>query len=197
MPRRNTYLNVGPLLLALLAHPGLRAEGEPVPRLRVGEVRTVTSGELDFNVELLTTDLNLPWSMTFIGSDQALLTERRPAAMLLMNLATGERTSLQNLPDAYTKEDAGMKDVLADPDFGHTHRIYFSYSAGDDAGSTLVVERARLSGTELVDRKRLFVAEPLATWEDHWYHYGARLLLHDGYLYISVGERHRQAQARR
>jgi aldose sugar dehydrogenase len=50
-----------------------------------------------------------------------------------------------------------------------------------------VVERAKLEGKNLVSRQVLFTTHPFFT---NGAHYGSRLALKDGYLYITIGERY-------
>ena len=38
--------------------------------------------------------------------------------------------------------------------------------------------------------ENIFTASPIATGDEHFFHYGARLALKNGYLFISVGDRH-------
>jgi glucose/arabinose dehydrogenase len=85
-----------------------------------------------------------------------------------------------------------MLDVVAHPDFARNGWIYFSYSIRTDGGATPVVDRARVRGTRLVNRERLFRALPAI---DNAHHFGCRLVLHDGYLFISLGDRDQRDRA--
>jgi glucose/arabinose dehydrogenase len=89
-------------------------------------------------------------------------------------------------------EDAGLHDVVLHPDFASNGWIYFSYTEGEPHYSTTVVDRARLRGASLVDRERILTADAYS--EDH-YHYGGRMVFLDGFLYVTVGDRHHQDRA--
>ena len=58
------------------------------------------------------------------------------------------------------------------------------YSFKDENGFSLTVERARLENDSLVDRKRLFIAQPYYNRSSF---YGSRLVYQDGYIYFTTG----------
>ena len=144
-------------------------------------------GDPRFAVERVATGLRIPWAMTFLGASRALVSENGAGRLTHLDLGTGVQSPLTGGPgDVFVQANAGMLDVRVHPDFARNGLIYYAYVAGDEALNTTVVERARLEGTRLVARERLFEARP-------WFHgdvvYGCRLALHDGYLYITMGDR--------
>ena len=73
-----------------------------------------------------------------------------------------------------------------DPDFAVNGWLYLAYSAGTAAGSSTVLDRARLTGTTLAERERLFTAAPLVEEPSH---YRGRIAFVDGYVFLTVGDR--------
>jgi glucose/arabinose dehydrogenase len=93
---------------------------------------------------------------------------------------------------AITGDDAGLLDLALHPQFAANGWIYAAYSAGDAERSTIAVDRFRVQSARIVDRDRLFVAN---AWSADRYHYGGRLAFLDGYLFVTIGDRHHQARA--
>ncbi len=67
-----------------------------------------------------------------------------------------------------------------------------SYSLGDAHRNTTTVDRMRLRGTAFVEREHIFTAEAYADDLDH---FGGKLALAGGYLFITVGDRHHEERA--
>lgn len=139
-----------------------------------------------FRIEKVAEGLGIPFGFAFLPDGRALLTERPQGRMSLVDIQRKQVIPLEQTPDVFGKGGGGMLDVIVHPDFNNNGWIYFSYSVQRDTGNTTVVDRARLEGTRLADRKRLFTALPHYDEEDH---FGGRLVLRDGYLFIAVGDR--------
>jgi len=143
-------------------------------------------------VDVIADSLQIPWAIAFLPDGRALVTERTPGRMSLLDTTTGARSALEGLPPVFAETDGGMLDVVVHPDYARNGWIYFSYSIRTGGGNTTVVDRARLRGTRLVDRQRLFAALPAI---DNAHHFGCRLVLQDGYLFISLGDRDQRDRA--
>ena len=152
-----------------------------------GTSEPIESAAATFRIERVAGDLWIPWAMAFLSSDRAVVSERAAGRLTLLDVATGELTPLDGGPtDVFVQANAGMLDVHAHPQFADNGWLYFAYTAGVEPLNTTVVERARLKGSRLVDRERIFEALP-------WFHgdivYGCRLAFRDGYLYVTMGDR--------
>lgn len=152
-----------------------------------GSSEPIESAAATFRIERVAGDLWIPWAMVFLTDGRAVISERAAGRLTLLNLANGKLTPLDGGPtDVFIQANAGMLDVRAHPKFADNGWIYFAYTAGVERLNTTVVERARLNGSSLVDRERIFEALP-------WFHgdivYGCRLAFRDGYLYLTMGER--------
>lgn len=140
-----------------------------------------------FRIEQVAEGLELPWAIAFLPDGNALVSERNAGRIVRVDLDTGAISGLSGgADDVYIDRNGGMLDVVLHPEFAGNRFVYYCYSAGDDALSTTVVERARLDGDELTERERIFEALP-------WFHnaivYGCRLAFQDDYLFVTMGDR--------
>ncbi|MCH2296757.1 MAG: PQQ-dependent sugar dehydrogenase [SAR324 cluster bacterium] len=138
--------------------------------------------------------LQNPWAMDFLPGSEALVTEK-PGRLQKVNLETGKKTEIQNLPEVHAVGQGGLLDVMVHPDFKQNQKIFLTFSAptnaSGDATTTLI--SARLEGQQLLDQKILFQADPALPGG---HHFGSRVrMAQDGMLYFSVGERGRMKEA--
>ncbi|MGB0228506.1 MAG: PQQ-dependent sugar dehydrogenase [bacterium] len=138
--------------------------------------------------------LQYPWAMDFLPGSEALVTEK-PGRLQKVNLETGKKTEIQNLPEIHAVGQGGLLDVMVHPDFKQNQKIFLTFSAptnaSGDATTTLI--SARLEGHQLSDQKTLFQADPALPGG---HHFGSRVrMAKDGMLYFSVGERGRMKEA--
>lgn len=140
------------------------------------------------DVEVVSDSISVPFGMAFLPDGNLLVTDRPKASMLLVNMDDGTQTNINGLPEIFASGDGGMLDVIAHPDFTNNHTIYYSYSyIREDSTSTLAVDRATLEGSQIIKKERIFSALPYYKEPNH---FGCRLLLKDGYLFITMGERY-------
>ncbi|MEM1326889.1 MAG: PQQ-dependent sugar dehydrogenase [Bacteroidota bacterium] len=175
---------------------------EPIPkeRLPLPKKETVIDG------------LAKPWSMAFLSEYDAIVAEK-DAGLTRVNLRNKERQSIQGLPDdigraiyidttahksgIYPKNahgktlsfNAGLFQILLDPNFEDNKYIYLSYTATPDQKRfALKVIRARLTDNELKDIEVLLEAAP---YTPGLFHFGGGMIFgNDGKLYITTGDRH-------
>lgn len=139
-----------------------------------------------YAVEVVASDFSVPFGMAFLPDGRLLVSDRPRGQLSILDVQTGRRTNVGGVPAVYDSLDAGLLDVIVHPDFRRNALVYYAYVENSDSGSTTVVERARLENNQLVARQRLFAAFPALRSVNH---FGARLLLTNGYLYITLGER--------
>jgi glucose/arabinose dehydrogenase len=70
--------------------------------------------------------------------------------------------------------------------------VFFCYSKPVANGTITAIDKAQLTGTSLTNRKTIFAANQTSRKAIH---YGCRLVLDDGYIYASLGERGRRHDA--
>ena len=165
------------------------------------------SQRVRFQTEVVVTGLKQPSALVFLPDSRALLVERQKGVDLL-DVKSGTLTPVEggpgaligtdtgvhdaNRPATLTGEDAGFHDVVLHPDYAKNGWIYLSYSEGPPERSTTVVDRYRLRENKFVDRQRIFTAD---AYSEDRFHYGGRMVFLDGYLFLTVGERHHQDRA--
>ena len=102
--------------------------------------------------------LQYPWAMDFLPRNEALVTEK-PGRLQKVNLETGKKTEIQNLPEIHAVGQGGLLDVMVHPDFKQNQKIFLTFSAptnaSGDATTTLI--SAKLEGQQLLDQKILFI----------------------------------------
>lgn len=161
--------------------------------------------------EIILEGLDHPWSIVFISETDVLIAEKN-GGLVRADLSTSERRTISGIPEdlaepvlidsaEYKKGvfppgshgttqryNAGLFEILTDPEFETNGYIYLSYSAeNDQKASALKVIRAKLTGDELTEIKTLYVAGP---YSHGLFHYGGGMVFGaDSMLYITTGER--------
>ena len=148
-----------------------------------------------------------PWAMTALprihNQPLKLLITQKAGELLIVDTATGVKTSVNGVPKVAYGGQGGLGDIILAPDFATSNNIYISYvEAGTGSDSNKFgakVIKATLTGLD-TDAPRWQAITPI--WEQTpklkgQGHYSHRLLFSpDGqYLYISSGERQEKTPA--
>lgn len=172
------------LLLASCALP--EAGPAPVEPLLEKDASISGPGEpTQIRVRTLLEWLKEPWGMDFLPDGRLLLTEK-PGIMKIVTPGTWTTGEVSGLPAVVSEGQGGLLDVLVHPNFKRNQMVYFSYTVAVDKGFTTRVSRGKLRDNALVDVEELFTAKPAYAERRH---FGSRLLLDQGHLYITVGDR--------
>ena len=142
----------------------------------------------DYEVEILAEGLDHPWGMAFLpGSNDILITERG-GALLLWQADSGEMISIDGAPQVHSRGQGGLLDVEPAPDFADTGHVYMTWAGTADGGSTTHMGRGRLDrdAGALQDVEVLFRVSPAV---DSNGHFGSRLAIRDGYIFMGTGDR--------
>lgn len=158
----------------LLAHTQARAAADALP----------------YRVDTVAAGLQFPWALGFLPDGRALVTERAGRLRVLEPLPGGGHRlrpePVAGVPAVFAQGQAGLFDLLVDPDFARNGRIFLSYAHGSFEANHLRVVSARFDGQQLLNLQVLFTSQPAKT---HAQHFGGRMaLLPDGTLVVSVGD---------
>ena len=145
----------------------------------------VESQQANFRVEVIARNLDHPWGLAFLDSEQLLVTERSGQLRLVKQGRVGK--PIAGLPEIWVGGQGGLLDVAVQGDW-----IYFSYAEPGTLPLTnsTAVARAKLSPDQrqLTDLEVIFRQQPKYVSRGH---FGSRLAFsNDGYLFITLGERY-------
>jgi len=130
--------------------------------------------------------LSHPWGMDFLDNKTLLVTERG-GQLYRVDLMTGNRTTIGNVPQVRAARQGGLLDVAVWRDNeASPPSVYLCYSRPVDGGSVTAIDKAGFDGQNLTNRTTIFAANNPS---DSAIHYGCRLALDRSYLYASLGER--------
>lgn len=154
--------------------------------------------------------LRKPWSMDFISTKEAIVAEK-DGNLLLVNLETKTKTVIKGFPkDLFTpfeldiskypkgtypsqadgktvRFNAGILEVVLDPNFEENPWVYVSYVAEKGDLYALKVIRGKLEKDRLIDVQTLLNPGPYVVG---LFHFGGGMTFGtDGKLYITAGER--------
>jgi glucose/arabinose dehydrogenase len=131
-----------------------------------------------------------PWAMTFLPDGRLLVTEKEGA--LKVHTIGGKTGDISGVPKVAYGGQGGFGDVVLHPDFASNQLVYMTYAeAGDGDKRGAVVTRAKLTlnqngGGALSNLEVIWRQTPKVEGKGH---YGQRIAFHDGYLWITSGER--------
>lgn len=138
------------------------------------------------DVRIVARGLQKPWGLAFLPDGRMLVTEKS-GAMRIVTERGEVGAPLAGVPPVLYERDAGLLDVVLDAQFADNRRLYFSFVGFRPEGNALMVASARLSS----DQRRLEQLTQLLSLPpfQNATHYGGRLLLHQGLLYVGTSER--------
>lgn len=139
----------------------------------------------EYRIETVAEGLEFPWSIAFLPDGRYLVTER---AGRLRIIADGrlQEAPVGGVPAAHVRSQAGLFEVMLDPDYADNGWLYLSFAHGNAGANSTRVVRARLAGNTLQDLEVLFTAEPARNTSVH---YGGRMaFLADGSLAVGLGD---------
>ena len=136
--------------------------------------------------------LEHPWSIAFLPGGEMLVTER-PGRLRVIRDGALVAEPVTGTPSVVAQNQGGLLDVVLHPAFAENGFVYLTYAAACDGGATTAVGRGVWKDGHLEDFTELFRADACAPGGRH---HGSRLVFdRDGYLFMTVGDRGRQASA--
>src|SRR5690606_23999589 len=137
-----------------------------------------------------------PWAMAFLPDGRLLVTERR--GRLKLFAPDGSIGEIDGVPDVSYGGQGGLGDIVLHPAYAENGLVYVSYAEPGERGTSgAAVARARLvldetGGGLLEDLDVIWRQVPKVAGNGH---YGHRIAVGDGHLWISSGERQQSAPA--
>ncbi len=177
-------------LVVYIREMGARAAERGTVFQRPTPDAVVTSEEHKYRTEVVADGLEVPWSIAFLPDGRMLVTER---AGRLRIVANGKLLPepVRGTPAVWAQGQGGLMAVAVHPDYAAKDNgwIYLAFSdPGPDGTALTAIVRGRLRDGQWVDQQDVFRA-PVALYKKGGVHFGCRLVLADGYLFFTIGER--------
>lgn len=156
----------------------------PRPSSATSEPSSNPSAGVVQNTEptVIVKNLEIPWGVAFLPQGEMLITER--PGRLLLRKTDGSIKQIQGLPKIRASGESGLLGIALHPKFDENKWVYLYFTDGSLGSTKCHVERYRLEGESLVDRKTIIEGIPGAV-----YHDGGRIAFGpDGLLYITTGD---------
>lgn len=177
------FIIAAAVLLSVFMIWSLKGKPKPEVNLSLTPFQTPESEE---NIQVLASNLEIPWEIVFLPDNRMLLTER-PGRVLLI----GEKNERYEIKEVAHIGEGGLLGMVLDPNFAKNDflYLYFTYQEG---GRTLNrVERFTFKNDSLVSDKVIIEAIPGSNNHD-----GGRIKFGpDGRLYITTGDAQDQNSA--
>lgn len=128
------------------------------------------------------------WSMAFLPDGTLLVTQKN--GQLLLFKSGKLLGPVEGVPQVWNGAQGGLMDVKLHPQYAQNGWIYLTFSdPGPDSSTAMTrVVRGKLNGRRWVEQQDIYRA-PERFYTQHYAHFGSRLVLADGYVYFSIGER--------
>ena len=145
----------------------------------------------NFKVTVITDKLNLPWAMQFLPDGKMLVTEK-PGTMRIVSEDGTVSEPLKGVPASSYSGDAGLLDIVLDPNFASNHLIYVNYIRPMGTELTrMALTRATLdeAGLALTDSRVIFQANEERPKLPANNQNGRIVFAKDGTIFMSFGGR--------
>ena len=143
-----------------------------------------------FRFESVAEGLDTPWGIAFLPGGKILFTER-PGRLRLIENGQLNPQPVTGVPKVWLRQDGGLLDVIAHPDYATNGWLYLAYSEigrKRDTSMTVVI-RGRVRDGRWEDQQVIFRAPPKFYTRDTS-HYGCRFYFDEGkHLYFTIGDR--------
>lgn len=137
------------------------------------------------------TGLEVVWDIQPVSATRIYVAER-PGRVRIIESGKLRETPYATLPVS-TGGQGGLFDLCPAPDYSTSGTIYVTHTVEGEGGHGLRLARFQDTGNKLVDKGTIF-SGPKSTDPAH---FGGRMVFGpEGYLYLTLGERHEKEKAR-
>jgi glucose/arabinose dehydrogenase len=134
-------------------------------------------------IETVARDLSVPWEVVFLPDGRLAVTERPGTLTIIADGGSGAATEIA-VDGVQQSGEGGLLGMAPHPDFRENRYLYLCFTTQSGAGLTNRVERYRLEGDSLSDRRTIVDGVPGSS-----IHNGGRIRFGpDGFLYITTGD---------
>lgn len=152
-----------------------------VPREVIIPQGTLETKNNPKTIEVVATNLNIPWEIVFLPNKDMLVTER---AGKLLKVSGSNKKTVAEISGVKHMGEGGLLGMALDPNFKSNKFIYLYSTTDVGGGVTNRVERYKLENDSLIDRS--VILEGIKGSSNHD---GGRIAFGpDGYLYITTGD---------
>lgn len=126
----------------------------------------------EFDFEVITNDLQNPWGMSFLSENKLFITQKNNG-LVLLNLDSKEKTTINGLPEFVSPGQGGLLDVKYFDGF-----VYLTYVAENNNAHSTKLGRGFFNEeqNELIDFEVLHTSGPAMSGGAH---FGSRILIHE------------------
>lgn len=149
-----------------------------------GQTREAALPESEIEISVYSSGFSFPWGIAPLPGGAFLVTER--GGVLKRVTDDGSVTVIDGVPQVEALRQGGLLDVSVSADFAETGVIHLSYSKAVDGGIALAVARGVLVGDALEQVEDVFVQAPPRSGGVH---FGSRIVVGDGGIWITAGDR--------
>lgn len=129
--------------------------------------------------EVIAENLAVPWDLDFLPSGEILVTERPGNLLVIKNDKTVIRVE-----GVHHTSEGGLMGIAIHPDFGRNNWIYLYFTSNNSGRVSNRVERYKLEGNRISDKKVILENIPASPFHDG----GQVEFGPDKYLYIATGD---------
>lgn len=142
-----------------------------------------TADGVQLGVQVIATNLEIPWSLAFAPDGRLFFTERPGRVRVYLDGQVLAIPAL-TLDDVHAEGESGALGIALHPDFANNHLVYLLYTANTSGGPVNRLARYREANNTLADRAILFEQFSAAAIHD-----GGRIKFGpDGKLYMTMGD---------
>ncbi len=147
---------------------------------------TFQSKDMNIKVEKISSNLGVPWGMTFISDEEILLT-LKSGKIKVLNINTKQIRDISNTPRVLYDGQGGLLDVQKSPNFKNDAILYFTYVKSVNNKGVTTLAKAKLDKNRLVSWEDLLISKSDTSTSRH---FGSRITFDDeGHIYFSIGDR--------